>query len=367
MATEKILFAITKGAQGGAQRYVYDLARSLPQDRYEPVVAIGGDGSWLQRVCTAASIRTVTLSEVRRDVSASKDTASFFALVKLFKKEKPDVVHLNSSKIGALGAIAARIAGVKKIIFTAHGWAYNEKRSVCVRAVFWLAHALTMLLVDQTIANSAATARAAPIKWKLTTIPLGIGEQKFLARGEARKALSLESDTIIYGSIAELHKNKGLDVLIDALPYMEVPATTVIIGGGEKRAALIAKITAKKLKDRVTLMGHKDDAAQYLTAFDIFVLPSRTESSGYVLLEAGLAGLPIVATNVGGIPEIIEDNVTGLLVPSENPRALSDAIQKLISDPALREKLGSSLKSKVIRDFSLEKMVQETMKIYTKN
>lgn len=366
MATKKVLYVITKGNQGGAQRYVYDLARSLSSG-YEAVVAIGGEeGSWLQKACTALGIRTVTLATVRRDVSASQDSASLGALIKLFRKERPAIVHLNSSKMGVVGAVAARIAGVKRVIFTAHGWAYNEKRSPLVRAFFWLAHAVTMLLVDVTIANSVATARVAPIQWKLKIIPLGIGEQKFLSREEARAALGLDLSTTIYGSIAELHKNKGLDVLVDAVSYMIQGTHLVIIGGGEKKAALIAKITAKKLKDRVMLAGHKDDAAQYLKAFDIFVLPSRTESSGYVLLEAGLAGLPVVASNVGGIPEIIEDGVTGLLVPPENPRALSDAIQKLIADPSLREKFGSALTSKVTHDFSLERMVDETVKIYTK-
>jgi glycosyltransferase involved in cell wall biosynthesis len=365
MATEKVLYVITKGNQGGAQRYVYDLARSLAKDRYEPVVAIGGDEeSWLHGACTTLGIRTVTLGSLGRDISMTKDTASFFALIKLFNNEKPDIVHLNSSKIGIVGGLAARIAGVKCVIFTAHGWAYNEKRSVLARAIFWLAHAITMLLVDATIANSNATARAAPLQLRLKTIPLGIETPKFLERYEARKVLGLEGTTTIYGCIAELHKNKGLDVLVDAASYMMQGAHAIIIGGGEKRAALIAKITAKKLKDCVTLAGPKEDAAQYLKAFDIFVLPSRTESSGYVLLEAGLAGLPVVATAVGGIPEIIENNVTGLLVPPENPRALAEAIQKLISDPALCLKLGSSLTSKVLRDFSLEKMVQETTKTY---
>jgi glycosyltransferase involved in cell wall biosynthesis len=364
MATKKVLYVITKGNQGGAQRYVYDLVRSLPRDRFESIIAIGGHaGSWLQNACTSAGIRTVTLDSVGRDVSVAKDTASLAALIALFKKEQPDIVHLNSSKMGAVGALAARIVGVKRVIFTAHGWAFNEKRPILTRAIFWLAHAATMLLVDQTVANSAATARAAPIGWQLSTIPLGIGDQKSLSREEARTALDLDMNTIIYGCIAELHKNKGLDILVDALA-MVPNGHVAIIGGGEKRAALIAKITAKKLKDRVTLVGHMENAAQYLPAFDIFVLPSRTESAGYVLLEAGLAGLPVVASAVGGIPEIIEDGVTGLLVPPENPKALAEAIQKLIADPTLREKLASALNSKILRDFSLEKMVSETLKTY---
>lgn len=365
MATKKILLVITKGNQGGAQRYVYDLARSLPQRGYETVVAIGGEsGSWLQNACTALGIRTVTLTSVARDVSVSQDSASLGALVTLFKQERPDIVHLNSSKIGLLGAVAARLTGVPRIIFTAHGWAYNEKRSLVMRITFWLAHAVSMFLVDVTIANSAATARRAPIKWKLTAVPLGIENVQFLSKAEARAALAIDPNTTIYGSVAELHKNKGLDVLIDAVPYMALNAHVFIIGGGEKRAALIAKMTARKLKDRVTLAGHKDDAAELLKAFDIYVQPSRTESAGYALLEAGLAGLPVVATQVGGIPEIIEDGVTGLLVPPENPRALANALQKLVDDPTLAARYGTALKARVEKDFTLGRMISATIAVY---
>lgn len=363
MATTKILYAITKGNEGGAQRYLYDLVRSLPRDRYEPLVLIGGDsGSWLHKACTALEVRSVTARSIGRDVSPGSDLASFFEFVNLFRRELPFVVHLNSSKIGFVGALAARLAGVPRIIFTAHGWAFKEKRGFLMRAIFWLGHAATMLLADVTIANSRATAREAPLKKGLVTIPLGIEPPAFLSREEARTRLGV--DGTIYGTIAELHRSKGLDVLIDAVPSMVHTAHVVIIGEGEKRAALIARITAKKLKDRVTLVGHKENAAQYLKALAIFVLPSRTESAGYVILEAGLAGLPVVATSVGGIPEIIEDGVTGLLVPPENPTALAEAIEKLCADTILRQKLGAALKQKVERDFPLDLMVLRTVTLY---
>ena len=363
MATKKIVYVITKGVLGGAQHYVFDLASSLPRDIYEPVVVVGGEGTWLTEACTAVGVRVVTLPHLGRDISFFKEFLVLRSLVMLFKKERPDVAHLNSSKIGILGAVAARIAGVRRVIFTSHGWAFNEKRSPLGKIAFWIAHAVSMMLVDVTIANSRATATSAPLKWKLKTVRLSIKPIDYLERGAAREMLKLP-DGFLTGTIAELHTNKGIDMLIDALQDTPDTVSSVVIGGGEKRAVLNDRAETRGVKRRITFLGHIDNAAHYLKAFDIFVLPSRTESLGYVLLEAGLAGLPVVATRVGGIPEIIEDGVTGLLIPPEDPEALAGAISKLAADPTYAQKLATALKSKVEKEFSFEKMVRQTVAIY---
>src|ERR1700734_3367295 len=126
-ARTKVLFLITKGTWGGAQRYVFDLATNIPRGRFEAVVAYGQKGK-LAEDLTNAGVRTLQLPSLGRDVAVVSDIKSFFEILKLLRKERPDVLHLNSSKAAALGAPAARIAGVKKIIFTVHGWPFRENR-----------------------------------------------------------------------------------------------------------------------------------------------------------------------------------------------------------------------------------------------
>jgi len=123
----KIFYLITKGNFGGAQRYVYELASSLPTSDYE-VSVILGEGETLAKKLAEKNIRTIRLPELGRDINLGGDWSVFWSLYRIFRRERPDIIHLNSSKIGGLGSLAGRLAGVKKIIFTGHGWPFNEKR-----------------------------------------------------------------------------------------------------------------------------------------------------------------------------------------------------------------------------------------------
>lgn len=363
---KKVLFVITKSNWGGAQRYVYDLATNLPKG-YTPIVALGGSGPLAQKL-VAAQIRTIPLHTLERDISVLKDIRSFFRLISLFRSENPDIVHLNSSKAGGMGALAARICGVPRIVFTAHGWFHNEKRSMVARRLAWILHLITQVLAHTTIAVSRAAYGSAPLKTRTCVIHNAVHIEEPMQRAEARELLSKKGASfnteIAIGTIGELHANKGHDVLIESAKLLPQSSSITIIGDGEKRKDTEQQINSEHLASKVFLAGHVDVASQYLSAFDIFVLPSRTEALAYVALEAGLAGLPVVASSVGGVPEVIENEVTGLLVPPENPEALAEALQKLIDSQDLRERYGKALKEKVAREFSLERMVSETVTVY---
>lgn len=166
-------------------------------------------------------------------------------------------------------------------------------------------------------------------------------------------------------TIAELHKNKGLDVAINALVLLkDTNFSYTIIGEGEERAALATLIKKHGLQDRVFLAGHISDAYKYLKAFDLFLLPSRTEALSYALLEAAQAGLPIVATSVGGIPEVVEHKKTGLLVPPDNPRALVHALRYMIVNLAARVSAAREIQSATKNKFALETMLEKTGVLY---
>lgn len=372
----KILFVITKSNFGGAQKYVYDLAVNLPKDKFEVVVVAGAPGILINKL-SGQEIRTIAIPSLGRDVSLFKDITSFIELWKIFRAEQPDIIHLNSAKASTLGALAGRLLGVPKIIFTAHGWAFNENRPYVARLLIKIISWATVILCHQTIAVSDNVMRC--MHWigtqkKMIVIRNGIEQIDFLERGEARKFLSalihakIPPDAFLIGTIAELHPSKGLEYAIETLaklipknPYLYY----IILGDGQEKEHLDALIKRPKMEDRVYLAGFVKDAARYLKALDLFILPSTTEALGYVLLEAGLAKLPIVATAVGGIPEIVENGVNGLLVPPRNPQKLAQAIEQITKEPQQGMDFGRALNNKVMNNFTLDRVITQTISLYT--
>lgn len=377
----KVIHVITKSNWGGAQRYVYDLATSLPSDLYDQEVIVGGNGPLMTKL-REAGVSVMSLSELGRDVNLAKDWASFKALFLEFRRKKPDVIHLNSSKIGALGSLAGRLAGVRRIIFTAHGWAFNEDRPFYIKyllkAVYWT----TLLLAHETIAvseNMRSQTRHWPwVQDKITVVHNGIAKNAGFSKANARTELMRLSPALRtrvesapktipwVGTVAELHHVKGYSYAIEALASMRGAAIYVVIGEGEERATLEAAIADNGLEDTVFLLGHVDRAAEYISAFDIFLLPSISEALSYSILEAGLTGLPVVATTVGGIPEVVEDMRSGVLVQPKNSRELAHALSFMIEHPTDRKKYSAALKERVVSLFSLDRMARETAEVYAR-
>ncbi len=374
----KILYCITKGNFGGAQRYVYDLATNIDKVDYE-VVVLCGEGETLPKKLEGAHIRVIRLKSMQRDISIMKELKSFSELYKIFKQEKPDIIHLNSSKMGGSGSFIGRLLGIKNIIFTAHGFAFNEDRSIVSKNILLFFHWLTILLTDKTIMVADKTMRDIDylpfMKNKLVKIYNGIdtGLDYFdqeKARNEILlrdKNIHLENKTVLL-SIGELHKNKGYDLFIPALKKLEKDFVYLIIGEGEERNNLHNLIESNGLQNKVFLVGRIENAYRYIKAGDIFVLPSRTEAFPYVLLESGLAGACVLASNVGGIPEVVEDDYNGILfeVQSESESDILHKVNLLIDNKEMRHTFGNRVRDKVMKEFSLERMVDGTMGVYEK-
>ena len=363
-STRKILFVITKSVWGGAQKYVYDLAVNLPKDRFETIVAGGGQGIMAEKIMSAG-LPFMEIKSFQRDINFWKEILSFFEILKILFKTKPDIVHVSSSKAGGTAGVAILAYSVIKKttkpfrmtfpydregekvlsfsdspikIFTVHGWAFLESRPKWQKFLIKLASKLTCLFYDKIICVSqndykeAIKNKIAPAK-KMVVIHLGINpnDYNFLERTEKE---------FVIGTIGESTKNKGHKYLKEAEKYF--PAL------------------------KFNILSNVPNAARYLKNFDIFVLPSLKEGLPYVILEAGLAELPVIASNVGGIPEIIEDEKDGLLVPPANPEELAAAIKKLVENKTLRENLAKNLREKITKEFSLEKMLNTTIEIYKK-
>ena len=373
---QKILFLITKSNFGGAQRYVYDLAIGLPKGEFEVAVTAGGEGILFEKL-RSANIRVIPIPSLQRDVSIIKDIRSLFDLFAIVRAEKPNVLHINSSKAGFFGTLVGRLAGVPSIIFTSHGWGFNEERPLWQRLIIKCGHWLTVLLAHRTIAVSQELKRQ--MNWpfvnkKITVIHNGRFITNLLTREDSRAAL-IEKDPRLAPykddfwslTIGELHPVKRHNAVIEAMKEIVVrePKTRhLIISGGEEESRLRTLIEKQNLQENIFLLGVIDEASQYLKATDLFVLASRSEGMPYVLIEALLAGVPIVATKVGGIPEVVEDGLSGLLTPPLDNKALFEAIFELRTNPELRAKLSEGAKVRS-QSFTFEKTLRETVALYS--
>lgn len=369
----KILIGITQSNFGGAQRHVLDLASGLPRDTFDVAVVHGGEGLLATRL-RERGVRTIPLPSLARYVSVVSDIATFFVLLRLLRRERPDVFHIHSSKMGGLGALAARIAGVPRIVFTAHGWAFNENRSSFARGCIYMLALLTVRLSHVTIAVSDAVRndiKNAAARRKMTVIHNGVEITTALSRDAARNELRAIDPTLKDGlwvvTVAELHPIKGLDVGLEAFNafYTTHPdAHYCIIGDGTMRSRLEKKIAELGLTGHAHLVGFLD-ATRFLSAFDIFLLPSFSEGLSYAVLEAGAAQLPIIATRVGGVPEILT-NVSGILVAPHDSAAITAALTRLAGAPELRKSLADALATRVADHFSLSQMLDATRAIYAR-
>jgi glycosyltransferase involved in cell wall biosynthesis len=196
---------------------------------------------------------------------------------------------------------------------------------------------------------------------KVTTIQNGVDLDRFsrASRSEARAALGVPDDTLVVGTVGRLDPVKDQSGLIrafaGALPF-HPGALLMIAGDGPCRAELAGVVRSLGLEQRVRLLGERKDVPNVLAGLDVFVLPSIAEGMSNTVLEAMASGLPVIATQVGGNPEMVEDGVSGLLVPARDPGALTAALRSYLSDPHLRSLHGKASRERVFRDFSLARM-----------
>ena len=341
-------------------------------------VAAGGRGP-LAVKAAERGVQYFELESLQRDINPLKEFLVFFEILAIIRKAKPDILHLNSSKAAFLGAVAGRFLGVPKIVSSTHGWPFLEDRAHWQKSFFKALVKLGGFFQDKIICVSefdytiGIQERIAPHK-KLVSIHNGVDAKKhiFLDQTSAReklfgKANITPKNYFVIGTIAEYTKNKGLYYLVEAaehITHIEPRALVIIIGWGEEKLFLESEILSRHLENRVVLIDYLPEAFTYLKAFNVFVLPSIKEGFAYTLLEASLAELPIIATRVGGNPEIIENFKTGLLVRPTSPEEIINAVAYLMRDAVESRTLGAEARKKVVRDFSIASMIDLTKKVY---
>lgn len=374
--SRRILYVITKSNFGGAQRYVYELATAMQKRGFTVAVACGGNGELVTRLATAG-ITTYPIAGLERDIRFTREVRALYALARSIYTFKPDCIHLNSAKAGVLGSIVARILFVPRIIFTAHGWPFREQRSRKWRLMAWAGSYLTALLAHHTIEVSQHDHQDVYMPGtgkKRTVISPAVSPFPLLERAAARTALFSPTDiathfaNIWLVTVAELTHNKNLATAIDAVAEFNSTHSTkifyTILGAGELETALREQVALRGISEYVHFHGYTKDARQYLLAFDIFLLPSKKEGLPYALLEAGLAEVPCVASNVGGIGEVLTDQVSGILINPENHMSIVTALEDLLQNPDNRTHFATALKAHITATYDTATMQAKTEKIY---
>ncbi len=374
---QSICLAITQGEIGGAAQYVADISLGLPTDKFAITITHGEkNNEWLGNFAIQNNINFRYLRFVKRNINPIYEILGFFELYKFFKKNNFDIVHLNSNKMGILGALAAKIAGIKKIIFTVHGWAFDDPRPFWERQLYIFLNKWFIKYIDIVISVSEyarQSANSVGIKTdNFMIIHNGIdpiSRDIKLTREHAKKLLhekyNVNVTQFLVSTIANFYPTKGLTYLIEAINKIinQYPQFHFcLIGKGEQQQLVHNYIKDNNLDKNVTIISDLQPARQVLSAFDLFVLPSVKECYPYVILEAMLEGLPIVASNIGGIPEVLKNYPPEqyTLVQPKNSDKLAEAIINQIKTITLNKEMIKNIANKI----SKEKMIQKTIKIY---
>ncbi len=373
-SAKRILLLVTQADWGGVQSFLIRFAAELRKEGHEVLLAAGGEGGlWAE--AERRGIRTNRLKHVRRDIHLLEDWRAIEELKQLIRSFRPDAIHLNSSKMGVLGSIAARNFRLStfdfrpRIVYRIGGWSFLEplpawKRWLYLWAERWTAQYKDVIVTVHPGDEELAKKLSIRPRERVRTVPNGLDILMFVSglktRAVARATLHVSDSAFVFGTVANAYPTKALLPYLDVLKHVlgkDRNTMAVIIGDGQEFDALKRKRDALGLTARVILTGQRADAPTLFPAFDIFVLPSRKEGMPWTLLEAMAAGLPTIAADVGACRWMLSDPAhgdAGVVIPSGDILALRGAMNELKNDLAQRGRFGMAARQIVTDRFSWE-------------
>lgn len=374
----KIAQIVTRMDVGGVPDHIMTLARELsPRHEltliaaeFHPDTAAELDAMGIARIVLPFSRLPDPLTDLR----------AFRALRAVLKEKRFDIAHTHMSKAALLGVLAARsIFRRPLLVNTAHNLGSLALSHRLARRVFWVYDKLLLGWATDVIIVVSERVRSQVLDLRLmtpghvTAVPNGVPLQKFAVPPEqaiaVRKSFAVDETDVLVVCVARLVWFKGLDTLIDAFAMIAAEnrrPRLLIVGAGPLREDLERQVEAAGLTDRVTFAGERSDVPQILAAADIFVLSSVSEGMPISILEAMASGLPTVATDVGGVRELVSEAVTGFVVPSRNAAAFAAPLALLCNDAEQRLALGRAAKARALAHFSGAEMAARTEAIYLK-
>ena len=367
---------VLEATTGGTRRHLRDLVTRLPAGRFEISVACSTrrDPHFLDdlKLMEARGIRVYELP-MQRSIRPIGDAMAFGRLLPLIRRGGFDVVHTHSSKAGFLGRLAARFAGVPRVIHTPHTFPFEMDVSRPARFRYFQLERLAARWCDRIVCvcpSQRALAESLTEPARVVVIENGIAARPprdAAERRRRRRELGLAPDVPVVGVIGRFTLQKGQADFVAAARQVaaRLPETRFVLAGdGELKPRLERMILAAGLKDRFTLVEAREDGPELLPVLDVAALPSLWEGLPYVLLDAMAAERAVVASRVGGMSDVIEDGVDGLLVPPKDPAALAEAMMKLVDNEELRSKMGKHARETVMSRYGIDKMIGRLAALY---
>lgn len=349
---------------GGLENGVVNVINRLDDDRFRSsVTCLQESGAF------AARIRRPDVEVHAMGLKPGNDVGLPLRLARLFRRTGTDVVHTRNAEAFFYGVLGAKLAGVRAIIHSEHGRVLPDsaRRMVVQRWLLRLTDA-AFSVSEQLRRDLVTHLRVPPGLFEVIYNGVDVTRIAAADRTAARRALGAPEGEIVIGTVGRLVPVKNYELLVRAFGRLASPSgrptRLVFIGEGPERAKLEAAAAASGVAARTILLGHREDVADLLVGLDVFVLPSLSEGMSNTLLEAMAAGVPVVASDVGGNGEIVRDGETGLLFASGDEGGLAAHLETLVADPARRAGMGRTGYERVMREFSMAAMIRKYEALY---
>ena len=379
----KVLRVIARLNVGGPALHVAYLTAGLAERGYETTLVAGtlarGEES-MAGVSEARGVRIETLPALHREIGPLRDAQAILRLARLMREERPTILHTHTAKAGAVGRIAALLAGKARppiIVHTFHGHVlrgyFNPLTTLGFRTLErWLARLTTVLIaVSPEVRDDLVKLHVAPAdKFRIVRLGIELDERtggNEAARAEARRQLGLSEDAFVVGWVGRMTAVKRTDDVVRALRGLidrGVDAYLCLVGDGPDRDHLEHYAHELGVIKRCLFLGYQQDVAQFYGAIDALLLPSANEGTPVSVIESLAAQRPAVATRVGGTPDVIRDGVDGFLVEVGDADALSDRLAELAADPERRASMGAAGRERVLERYAVERLVDDIDRLY---
>lgn len=359
----RIAYIITRSDDlGGAQIHVRDLASTLRESGHDVVVLAGGGGV-LARQLEEHGVQVVVLRHMARPIRPLGDLRALHELVGYLRRIRPDIISTHSSKAGILGRLAGRRLGIPTIT-TAHGWLFDLPRHGRREWVVWG--------VEKSMAPMARRIVTVCESDRVLAISSGLSRpERFVTIHNAMPDVHVElradpaADPPRLLMVARFAAQKDHETLLSALAtLLDVDWRLDLVGSGPLEESVRARAESLGLSERVQFLGMREDVPELIAGSQAYLLISHWEGLPRSILEALRAGLPVLATNVGGVREAVMDGVTGFLIPENDTALLADRLRRLLEDSSLRTTMGRAARVHYEAHFTFDRLVRESLHLY---
>lgn len=359
----KIAYIITRAdAIGGAQVHVKDLAYFLKKQGHEVIVLVGGTGSFTEKL-KELDIPYIALRHLVRPINPFKDLLALKEIIDVLREIKPDIISLHSSKAGWLGRLAAKWLKIP-VVFTAHGWAFTEGVPKRKQVVYRWAEKLVGSLEDKIITVSNYD-RELAIRYKIAHPSKIVTIHNGMPDIDSTLFAKPEVEPVHLIMVARFEEQKDHILLLETLEELkDLPWTLELVGDGPLMGIVRERAEKLGISDKVQFSGACDDVPSRLAKAQIFILTSKWEGFPRSILEAMRAGLPVIASEVGGVKEAVIDGVTGYIIPRRDKEELKKRLKELLLDSHKRIKFGLAGRKRYEEFFTFERMAKQTMEVY---